>query len=108
MRRGTVIDMRKRLEKRDAVFPGALTGERGCPALAHTGTVEKILEVCLDSRDNELFQELEAIRRRRQEARAAKESARKEMRTWSGTPGGASPTGMPSNPAARGNRTAAS
>jgi hypothetical protein len=86
--RNTMNNMRKRLEKRDAVYPGAVTGERRCPALAHPRTVEKILEICLDSRDNELFQELEAIKGRRREARAAKESGRKERRGWSDKPKG--------------------
>jgi hypothetical protein len=99
--RSTVDNMRKRLEKRDAVYPGAVTGERGCPALAHPGTVEKILEICLDSRDNELFQELEAIKGRRREARAAKESGRKERRGWSDKPR-AGLRMMPPNPGARG------
>ena len=99
--RSTVNNMRKRLEKRDAVHPGAVTGERGCPALAHPGTVEKILEICLDSRDNELFQELEAIKGRRREARAAKEAGRKEHRGWSEKPR-AGLRMMPPNPAARG------
>ena len=99
--RSTVNNMRKRLEQRDAVYPGAVTGERGCPALAHPGTVEKILETCLDSRDNELFQELEAIKGRRREARAAKESGRKERRGWSDKPK-AGLRMMPPNPAARG------
>jgi hypothetical protein len=98
--RSTVNNMRKRLEKRDAVYPGAVTGERGCPALAHPSTVEKILETCLDSRDNELFQELEAIKGRRREARAAKESGRKEHRSWDKPTAGLRM--MPPNPAARG------
>ena len=101
VRRGTVIGVRKRLEQRDAVYPGAVTGERGCPALAHPGTVEKILKTCLDSRDNELFQELEAIKGRRWEARAAKESGRKEHRYWSDKPMAGLKL-MPPNPAARG------
>jgi hypothetical protein len=101
VRRGTVIGVRERLEQRDAVYPGAVTGERGCPALAHPGTVEKILEACLDSRDSELFQELEAVKGRRWEARAAKESGRKEHRGWSDKPV-AGLRMMPPNPAARG------
>jgi hypothetical protein len=63
--------------------------------------VEKILEACLDSRDNELFQELEAIKGRRWEARAAKESDRKKRRGWSDKPK-AGPRLMPPNPAAQG------
>lgn len=102
MSRSTVNNMRRRLEKRDAVYPGAVTGERGCPALAHPRTLEKILKTCLDSRDNELFQELEAIKERRKEARAAQESGRKEHRHWDKHVGG--PRMMPPNPAARGKR----
>lgn len=104
VRRGTVIGVRKRLEQRDAVYPGAATGEPGYPALAHPGTVEKILGTCLDSRNNELFRELEAVKGRRWEARAAKESGRKEYRAWDRTRGkqAAGPRMMPLNPAARG------
>jgi len=61
---------------------------------------QKILETCLDSRDNELFQELEAIKGRRREARAAKESGRKEHRSWDKPTAGL--IMMPPNPAARG------
>lgn len=78
-----------------------LDGRTRFPALLLPAR-QKILETCLDSRDNELFQELEAIKGRRREARAAKEYGRKEHRSWDKPTAGLRM--MPPNPAARGGR----